>query len=74
MCKERLQECGVAREFVAELDALEARLAGLGEADVERDVAAQLRQIVVTPADGLMPRRTDIDWRLALLSLLTSLA
>jgi len=36
---------------VAELDALETRLARLGEAGVERDVAAQFRQIVVAPAD-----------------------
>ena len=37
---------------MAELDPLVARLAGLGEAGVERDVAAQLRQIVVASSDG----------------------
>jgi hypothetical protein len=36
---------------VAELDALKTRLARLGEAGVERDVAAQFRQIIVAPAD-----------------------
>jgi len=49
--KERLQQCGIAREFVAELDALKARPARLGQARVERDVAAQFRQIVVAPPD-----------------------
>ena len=49
--KERLQQCGIAREFVAELDALKARPARLGQARVEPDIAAQFRQIVVAPAD-----------------------
>jgi iron(III) transport system substrate-binding protein len=35
----------------SELDALKARLMRLGKAGVERDVAAQFRQIVVAPAD-----------------------
>jgi hypothetical protein len=51
ICEEAPQYSGVAREFVARLDAIETQLACLGEAGVERDVAAQFRQIVIAPPD-----------------------
>ena len=42
---------GLARELAALLHPGEAGLAGLGQAGLERDVAAELRQVVVGPAD-----------------------
>src|SRR5690242_18890259 len=47
---------GAARQLVAELDRGIASLSGLGEACLERRLAAELRQIVVAPGD-----RVDAD-------------
>lgn len=53
-----LQGLRLARKFVAQLHALEARLARLGQAGLERCLAANLLQIIVRPADGV---RSDTD-------------
>ena len=52
----RFQRGGLTRKFVAELHALEARLLGLGEAGLERRLAADLL------ADRRSTSRSD--WRL----------
>ena len=51
--KDRPEHRAVARELAAELGAEIARLARLGEADLERRVAAELGHVVVGPGDGI---------------------
>ena len=53
LAQHRLQGLGLARELVAELDALVAGLLGFLEAGLERGLAAQLAQIVIRPANRI---------------------
>ena len=50
-----LERLGPTRKLVAEFHPLDARLLGLGEAGLERRVAADLLEVVVRPADGVCP-------------------
>src|SRR5262249_60984578 len=50
--EDRAKRRALAWELVAELDPGIAGLARLGEAGLERRLAAELRQIVVRPGDG----------------------
>jgi 2-phospho-L-lactate guanylyltransferase (CobY/MobA/RfbA family) len=47
------QRRGLARELVAELEALVADLLSLGERDLERRLAAERRQVVVAPGNRI---------------------
>ena len=53
--EQRPQDGRLARKLIAELDAGEPRLGRLGEAGLERRVAAQFGQIVVAPGDRADP-------------------
>src|SRR5262249_19394446 len=47
------QRCGLAREFVAELEALVTDRLALGERDFQRRLATEPRQVVVGPRDRI---------------------
>src|SRR3954452_4231653 len=55
LAQHRLERGGVVRELVALLDAGEAGLARLRDADLERRLPAELRHVVVAPGDRVGP-------------------
>ena len=54
-CQRLLQGLRLARKLVAELHALEAGFLGLGQANLQRRLTAELQHVVVGPADGIGP-------------------